>query len=125
MGHHIKLFHKTETHKERERALQKMPNMTGIKLADSCLATFEQQMKLEKRKFVIFKLNADQTQIVPDEAVEEKNLRVNDEDEARKQVFDNFTELLPEDGCRYAIFNASYKQSGTYGNDAKRSKYMF
>merc|ERR1711976_202037 len=139
MGH-IKLFNTQNRLKESERQrtflnlkkinssanTTKMPNMTGIKLSDSCLVEYE-KMKQNKAKFILLKLNDKQSEIVPDEAVGDKNM-YNSENDSNSGIgnhfFDEFCKLLPENGCRYAIFCASYVQNGSYGK-SKKSKYMF
>ena len=97
--------------------------MTGIKLSDSCLVEYE-KMKQNKAKFILLKLNDKQSEIVPDEAVGDKNMYNSENEDSSSQFFDEFCKLLPENGCRYAIFCASYVQNGSYGK-SKKSKYMF
>ena len=105
-----------------------MPNMTGIKLSDSCIAEYEKMKKRgeNQAKYIILKLNDDHSQIIPDPAVGEKNIsKTGDKDDAeRRERFEEFSQLLPEDGCRYSIFCSSYVQKGDYGT-SNRSKYLF
>lgn len=67
-------------------------------------------LKLGKKfKFIIFTLNDKKTEIVVEET-------------STDQDYDNFLEKLPENECKYAIYDFEYEISG---NEGKRSKIVF
>lgn len=63
----------------------------------------------KKHKFIIFGLNEKKTHIVVEETSTEQN-------------YEAFIEKLPENGCKYAIYDFEYEIGGGEG---KRSKIVF
>lgn len=83
---------------------------SGIAVDDACLNAF-QDLKLKKSsRYIIYTLNKDNTSIII-------------ENEAGKDAtYDDFLSALPEDDCRYAVFDYEYKK----GDDqCMRSKICF
>ncbi|RCK65009.1 Cofilin [Candida viswanathii] len=82
---------------------------SGVSVADESLTAFNELKLGKKYKFVIFTLNDDKTQIVVDETSTDSD-------------YDAFLEKLPENECKYAVYDFEYEIGGVEG---KRSKIVF
>jgi len=81
---------------------------SGVTVNDACLEVF-QDLKLKKKyKYIIYKLNADNTEIVTEKTAE-------------TSTYDDFIASLPVDGCRYAIYDLEYEKPG----EGQRNKICF
>ncbi|EFL37347.1 cofilin [Streptomyces griseoflavus Tu4000] len=86
-----------------------MTSLSGVTLNDACVETY-QQLKLGKKlKYIIFHLNKENTEI----AVEKSSDSVD---------YDNFLADLPEDECRWAVYDLEYEKEEGAG---KRNKLTF
>lgn len=83
--------------------------MFSVAVADASLSAFNDLKLGKKYKFIIFKLNDTKTEIVVDET-------------STDQDYDAFLEKLPENDCKYAIYDFEYEIGGGEG---KRSKIVF
>lgn len=82
---------------------------SGVGLGPDCVTTFE-ELKLKKTySYIIYKLSADKKTIV-----------VGDKGEG--QSYDEFVNALPENDCRYAVFDFHYELNPSEG---KRNKILF
>ncbi|AOW29482.1 cofilin [Candida albicans P57072] len=82
---------------------------SGVTVADESLTAFNDLKLGRKYKFVIFTLNDEKTQIVVEQT-------------STEQEYDAFLEKLPENECRYAVYDFEYDIGGGEG---KRSKIVF
>ncbi|KAF8000649.1 hypothetical protein HF325_004438 [Metschnikowia pulcherrima] len=80
-----------------------------LTVADESLAAFNDLKLGKKSKFIIFALNAEKTQIVVDKTS-------SDDD------YESFLAELPEDECKYAVYDFEYEIGGGEG---KRTKIVF
>ncbi|KAM9889113.1 hypothetical protein OXX79_012380 [Metschnikowia pulcherrima] len=80
-----------------------------VTVADESLAAFNDLKLGKKSKFIIFALNAEKTQIVVDKTS-------SDDD------YESFLAELPEDECKYAVYDFEYEIGGGEG---KRTKIVF
>ncbi|CUM48725.1 unnamed protein product [Debaryomyces fabryi] len=80
-----------------------------VAVADESLTAFNDLKLGKKYKFIIFALNDQKTEIV----VEETSTNTD---------YDAFLEKLPENECKYAIYDFEYEIGGGEG---KRSKIVF
>ncbi|RKP12823.1 actin depolymerizing factor [Piptocephalis cylindrospora] len=81
---------------------------TGVAVNDKCLDTY-QELKLRKTiKYIIYALSEDQREIVVDST-------------AATGEYDDFIDALPENECRYAIYDFEYEKAG----EGKRNKICF
>ena len=81
----------------------------SVTVADESLTAFNDLKLGRKYKFVIFTLNDEKTQIVVEQT-------------STEQEYDAFLEILPENECRYAVYDFEYDIGGGEG---KRSKIVF
>lgn len=81
----------------------------SVTVADESLTAFNDLKLGRKYKFVIFTLNDEKTQIVIEQT-------------STEQEYDAFLEKLPENECRYAVYDFEYDIGGGEG---KRSKIVF
>ncbi|KAM9906904.1 hypothetical protein OXX79_001269 [Metschnikowia pulcherrima] len=80
-----------------------------LTVADESLAAFNDLKLGKKSKFIIFALNAEKTQIVVDKTS-------SDDD------YESFLAELPENECKYAVYDFEYEIGGGEG---KRTKIVF
>ncbi|ORX76955.1 putative COF1-cofilin [Basidiobolus meristosporus CBS 931.73] len=81
---------------------------SGVSVNDKCLESF-QLLKLKKQyKYIIYKLNDDNTEIIVEEASE-------------AGTYDDFINALPETECRYAVLDLEYEKPG----EGMRNKICF
>ncbi|KAM9919435.1 hypothetical protein OXX59_007943 [Metschnikowia pulcherrima] len=93
-----------------ERLVYPIPAIRGkVTVADESLAAFNDLKLGKKSKFIIFALNAEKTQIVVDKTS-------SDDD------YESFLAELPEDECKYAVYDFEYEIGGGEG---KRTKIVF
>lgn len=86
---------------------------SGVGVNDEALTAFN-EFKLSGGKkdapnYIIYRISDDKTQIIIDT-------------KGRTSNYEEFTELLPENECRYAVYDFDYELSGGAG---KRSKIVF
>ncbi|ODV81578.1 cofilin, partial [Suhomyces tanzawaensis NRRL Y-17324] len=81
----------------------------SVAVADESLTVFNDLKLGKKYKFVIFALNESKTQIVVDSTSTDTD-------------YDAFLEKLPENECKYAVYDFEYEIGGGEG---KRSKIVF
>ncbi|KAM9921298.1 hypothetical protein OXX59_006607 [Metschnikowia pulcherrima] len=91
-----------------ERLVYPIPAIR-VTVADESLAAFNDLKLGKKSKFIIFALNAEKTQIVVDKTS-------SDDD------YESFLAELPEDECKYAVYDFEYEIGGGEG---KRTKIVF
>ncbi|CAG85296.1 DEHA2B07722p [Debaryomyces hansenii CBS767] len=82
---------------------------SGVAVADESLTAFNDLKLGKKYKFIIFALNDQKTEIVVEET-------------SNNSDYDAFLEKLPENECKYAIYDFEYEIGGGEG---KRSKIVF
>lgn len=82
---------------------------SSVAIADESLAAFNELKLGKKYKFVIYALNDKKTEIVVEET-------------STSDDYDAFLEKLPENECKYAIYDFEYELGGGEG---KRSKIVF
>ncbi|KAM9923585.1 hypothetical protein OXX80_011503, partial [Metschnikowia pulcherrima] len=76
-----------------------MLRVSNVTVADESLAAFNDLKLGKKSKFIIFALNAEKTQIVVDKTS-------SDDD------YESFLAELPEDECKYAVYDFEYEIGG-------------
>lgn len=81
----------------------------SVAVADESLQAFNDLKLGKKYKFVIFALNASKTEIIVEETSTETD-------------YETFLEKLPENDCKYAVYDFEYEIGGGEG---KRSKIVF
>ncbi|OVF11290.1 putative cofilin [Clavispora lusitaniae] len=81
----------------------------SVAVADESLAAFNDLKLGKKFKFIIFALNDKKTEIIVEET-------------SSNEDYDAFLEKLPENECKYAIYDFEYDIGGGEG---KRSKIVF
>ncbi|CAK7897940.1 cofilin [[Candida] anglica] len=82
---------------------------SGVAVADESVSAFNDLKLGKKFKFVIFALNDKKTSIVVEETSTDAD-------------YDAFLEKLPENECKYAVYDFEYEIGGGEG---KRSKIIF
>ncbi|EGW31935.1 uncharacterized protein SPAPADRAFT_61041 [Spathaspora passalidarum NRRL Y-27907] len=82
---------------------------SGVSVSDDALSTFNELKLGKKFKFIIFSLNDNKTEIVVESTSTDTD-------------YDAFLEKLPENECKYAIYDFEYEIGGGEG---KRSKIVF
>ena len=82
---------------------------TRVQVADESLTAFNDLKLGKKYKFVIYTLNDAKTEIVVDETSTDSD-------------YDAFLEKLPENECKYAVYDFEYEIGGGEG---KRSKMVY
>ena len=81
--------------------------MSGVSVDDACLQAF-QELKLGKKlKYIIYQVSADKTSIVVTKKSEDAS-------------YDTFLADLPENECRWAVYDFEYEKNG-----GKRNKICF
>uniref|UniRef100_A0A6U2E5J5 ADF-H domain-containing protein n=2 Tax=Hemiselmis andersenii TaxID=464988 RepID=A0A6U2E5J5_HEMAN len=83
---------------------------SGVGVADNCVTSFNDLKLKHDRKYVIYKMNDGMTQI---EVFKEG---------AKDASYEEFCGLLPEDSCRYGVFDVEYTDPKTGG---QRNKIVF
>ncbi|MGW2600014.1 actin-binding ADF family protein [Streptomyces klenkii] len=74
---------------------------SGVGLSNDCVKKFD-ELKLKKQlKYIIYKLNDDKTEIVVDQ----------DSSDDQGATYDSFIGKLPEDDCRWAIYDFDYQNN--------------
>ncbi|KAK6462923.1 cofilin, partial [Scheffersomyces coipomensis] len=82
---------------------------SSVAVADESLTAFNELKLGKKYKYIIFALNDTKTQIVVDST-------------SSSTDYDEFLEKLPENECKYAVYDFEYEIGGGEG---KRSKIVF
>ena len=83
----------------------------SVTVADRSLTAFNDLKLGRKYKFVIFTLNDEKTQIVVEQT-------------STEQEYDAFLEKLPENECRYAVYDFEYDIGGGEVKDPKLSFHL-
>ncbi|KIK38246.1 hypothetical protein CY34DRAFT_809543 [Suillus luteus UH-Slu-Lm8-n1] len=81
---------------------------SGVIAAPTCLQTFQELKMSKSLKYILFKLNDTRTQIVVDKTSENPD-------------YEEFVTNLPADGCRWAVYDFSYKLE----DGSQRNKLCF
>ncbi|KAJ1872362.1 cofilin [Coemansia sp. RSA 486] len=109
---------------------------SGIPVNDLCKAKFVGLKRCHLYRYVIFKINDDNKEIIVDhryrtkkassdasetEAVTEGDDRENTsnmdfETQSQEKIFTDFVARLPEDQCRYAVFDVEYAKGDVVSN---------
>ncbi|KAI8325436.1 hypothetical protein GQ54DRAFT_315690 [Martensiomyces pterosporus] len=76
---------------------------SGIAVNDACLEAFNELKLKHSAKYIIFKLSPDNTEVVVDKVSA-------DED------YEAFVADLPEQECRYAVYDFQFEKDGTTRN---------
>ncbi|CAH6719728.1 cofilin [[Candida] jaroonii] len=82
---------------------------SGVSVADDSLSAFNDLKLGKKYKYIIFGLNDSKTQIIVDKTSTDSD-------------YESFIGDLPENSCKYAIYDFEYEIGGGEG---KRSKIVF
>lgn len=93
----------------RRTRLSLTQSRSGVAVNDSALQAFNELKLGKKANFIIYKINDAKTEIVV-------------EDEGTTDSYDTFIGKLPENDCRYAVYDFEYEISSGEG---KRSKLVF
>ncbi|KAJ1950667.1 cofilin [Linderina pennispora] len=80
---------------------------SGVAVNDSCLEAFTDLKLKHTSKYVVYKLNDQNTEIIVDKTSNEKE-------------YDSFIADLPETECRWAVYDLEYDQG-----EGKRNKILF
>ncbi|EGC32538.1 hypothetical protein DICPUDRAFT_57070 [Dictyostelium purpureum] len=78
---------------------------SGVKLASDCVEVFNQLKLGRKFGIIVYKISADSTQIEVEEKVS-----------GSEATFDKFLSLLPENNCRYVLFDYAFEEEGANKN---------
>jgi len=81
---------------------------SGVAVSDDVLTRYQELKLGHSLRYALFKLNADQTQVVVDKVA------------APNATYDQFIADLPPNDCRYAVFDFEYEQEG-----GQRNKILF
>ncbi|KAJ6228807.1 cofilin/actin-depolymerizing factor homolog-related [Anaeramoeba flamelloides] len=80
------------------------PQMTGISTNDDCIEAYNDLKLNKKYRYVIFKLNDNDDEIVIDQTGD------------TNATYDDFTACLPSNECRYAVFDYEFDVEGQTRN---------
>nr|7SOG_A Chain A, Actophorin [Acanthamoeba castellanii]7SOG_B Chain B, Actophorin [Acanthamoeba castellanii] len=80
----------------------------GIAVSDDCVQKFNELKLGKKHRYVIFKLNDDNTEVVVEKVG------------GPNATYEDFLAQLPENDCRYAIFDYEFEVDG-----GQRNKIVF
>jgi len=80
---------------------------SGVGASPDCMGAYNELKLGKKLKYIIFKLSPDNTEIVVDKKSEDPD-------------YENFLSSLPENECRYAVYDVEYDTEG-----GKRNKLCF
>jgi len=83
---------------------------SGIQVAQDCIDTFNDIKLSHKHRYVIFKRNADNTEVVIEKTA------------PPSATYTDFCNDLPSNECRYGIFDLEYSKSEA---DGVRQKILF
>jgi len=91
-----------------------MSSGAQTKVDPECIAKYNDELKLGKKlKFIIYKLNDKFNEVVIDKVS-------SSEGKTPEEVHDEFVAALPEEDCRYAVYDFEYD-----GGEGKRNKLFF
>lgn len=82
--------------------------MSGVAVCDEVVESYQSLKLGHKHKYVIFKLNDDLTEVVVDFKAE------------ANATYDDFVGKLPENDCRYVVFDFEYN-----AGEGQRNKILF
>ncbi|KIM24681.1 hypothetical protein M408DRAFT_331652 [Serendipita vermifera MAFF 305830] len=99
--------------------------MSGIPVTDECVTTYKnfqlgRKVDGQKLKYIIYKLSANNREIVIDKAAPGSTGSSSDDDPSLA-MWENFCEELPDDETRWAVYEFDFD----LGADGKRSKIVF
>lgn len=90
--------------------IDSQPNASsGMGVADHCKGTFLELQRKKAHRYVIFKIN------------ENKNEVVVDKTGSPSESYEDFTSALPENDCRYAVYDFDFVTS----DNCQKSKIFF
>ncbi|KTW26613.1 hypothetical protein T552_02622 [Pneumocystis carinii B80] len=81
---------------------------SGVQVSDECLELFHQLKHGKSIKYIVFSINSEKTHIVVEKTSTDSN-------------YEEFIKDLPENDCRYAIYDFEYELKG----EGKRKKICF
>jgi cofilin len=84
---------------------------SGIAITPECSTKYN-ELKQKKLTFIIFRLNSTATEVVVE----------TDSSEVEAKTYDDFLTLLPENDCRWAVYNLEYSFGAEEGS---RSSILF
>jgi cofilin len=73
---------------------------SGVSVEDECIATYQDLKMKHAYRYIIYKMSEDSTRIVVAECGKSE------------KTYDEFTKQLPENDCRYAVFDLEYTTQG-------------
>mmetsp|Transcript_31080 Transcript_31080/g.88711 ORF Transcript_31080/g.88711 Transcript_31080/m.88711 type:complete len:139 (+) Transcript_31080:68-484(+) len=82
--------------------------MSGVAVCDEVVESYQNLKLGHKHKFVVFKLNDDLTEVVVDFVAD------------ANATYDDFVGKLPENDCRYIVYDFEYD-----AGEGKRNKILF
>lgn len=87
------------------------------------MSVYKELKTRKKYRFIIYRLNADNTQIIVDRVLERPNGTATTTNAASAiSDYESFISGLPEDDCRYAVYDFEWEKGGSEGI---RSKICF
>ncbi|KAF9221591.1 cofilin [Gyrodon lividus] len=80
---------------------------SGVPVADTCLSAFRELKLGRKLKYIVYTLNHDNSEIIVEKT-------------SNSSDYDDFLNDLPENECRWAVYDFEFEKDG-----AKRNKICF
>jgi len=93
-------------------------SMSGVKINEDCVNAYL-EVKKNKTKYCVFKLNSKKTHIEPDHDTKRPFKKAVTPDD-----FEQFMTLMPENECRYAVFHTIITLTDN-GTDSERDRIIF
>lgn len=91
---------------------------SGVGIGDDCVSLFT-RLKSRSLKYIIYKLSDDKKTIISEKTSDDDKLGA---DNSEEEIYEKFLECLPENDCRYAVYDLEYE---TVSGEGKRSKICF
>jgi len=76
-----------------------MTQSSGVQAHSDCIKEFNELKLGKKTKYIIFRLNNDNTEIVVEKT-------------STSEEYEDFLKDLPEDQCRWAVYDLEFKKAG-------------
>ncbi|KAJ1997542.1 cofilin, partial [Coemansia thaxteri] len=101
---------------------------SGISVEEQCLTAFSRLKDSHEYKYVLFKIASDNKSIIVDTTSSGPYVETPEDVDAAKKalkekteevLYEEFVALLPEDECRYAVYDLAYVKDG------QRNKILF
>ncbi|KAJ6262248.1 Cofilin [Drechslerella dactyloides] len=90
--------------------------VSGVAVSAECISKFDELKLGKKLKYIIYKLNDKQTEIVVEQDSSEE-----DAPDSSEAQYENFVTKLPETDCRWAIYDFGFQMGG----EGMRNKICF